>query len=425
MRGAAQHPNAPAMKPGIVLFLGSVRRGEFETLEKRGLPLGILVDTNSKARLGDVSRFVVVERFDFSRPFPELLEKVRDIQKRFGISCLYNVIEFYVAQTAEVAEALGLPGISPASARLCLDKNLMRQRFQQRIGPAAAARFHVIHSESELTGFAKELGYPCFLQPANVSASMWATRNTDEEMLLRNYRVIVSEVPKYYERLGKKGTKLTVVLAEYMEGKNISIDCLMDRKGNVFLTPAVEVLTGKDVGIDDFHHFARLLPPWIGAPEKADLERLAIAGVQALDMTTSASHVEFIGSRLGEIAARPGGNRPRILEIAYGMDMLHAYYQILVGEAPDLRGDRNLAAAVVSPFAPRDGTLRSIRHLDRIPKLPGYLYHEIRAEAGQQVGLAKSGFRAGVYVELVSPDAEQVRRSVDEIASWSDLYELD
>jgi biotin carboxylase len=254
---------------------------------------------------------------------------------------------------------------------------------------------------------------------------MWATRNTDEEMLLRNYRVIVSEVPKYYERLGKKGTKLTVVLAEYMEGKNISIDCLMDRKGNVFLTPAVEVLTGKDVGIDDFHHFARLLPPWIGAPEKADLERLAIAGVQALDMTTSASHVEFIGSRLGEIAARPGGNRPRILEIAYGMDMLHAYYQILVGEAPDLRGDRNLAAAVVSPFAPRDGTLRSIRHLDRIPKLPGYLYHEIRAEAGQQVGLAKSGFRAGVYVELVSPDAEQVRRSVDEIASWSDLYELD
>jgi len=118
----------------LVLFLGAVRRGEFESLENRGLPLGILVDTNSKTRLGDVSKFLLVERFDFSRPLPELIEKVRDIQSRFGIACLYNVIEFYVSQTAQVAAALGLPGISRESARLCLDKNLMRQRFRERIG---------------------------------------------------------------------------------------------------------------------------------------------------------------------------------------------------------------------------------------------------------------------------------------------------
>ena len=54
-------------QPGIVLFLGMVRRGEFESLQKHGLRLGILVDTNSKTRLGDVSQFVVVERFDLSR----------------------------------------------------------------------------------------------------------------------------------------------------------------------------------------------------------------------------------------------------------------------------------------------------------------------------------------------------------------------
>jgi hypothetical protein len=141
-------------------------------------------------------------------------------------------------------------------------------------------------------------------------------------------------------------------------------------------------------------------------------------------MTNSAAHVEFIGSRLGEIAARPGGNRPRILEMAYGMDVLYAFYQILQGQAPDLRADRNLAAAIVTPFAPRDGTLRSIRHLDRIPQLPGYLYHEIRAQPGQQLGLSKNGFRAGLYVELLSDDADTVRRSVNEIASWTDLYEL-
>jgi biotin carboxylase len=423
MRDAAASAKNPK-SPGIVLFLGMVRRGEFESLQNRGLPLGILMDTNSKARMGDVSRFKLVEPFDFSRPLPELIEKVREVQNRFGIACLYNVIEFYVAQTADVAAALGLPGISPASARLCLDKNLMRERFQQRIGPRASARFHEIHSEPELLQRADTLGYPCFLQPGNVSASMWASRNETPESLVANYRTIVNEVPKYYERLGKKGTALSVVLAEYLEGKNISIDCLMDAKGKVYPTPAVEVLTGKDVGIDDYHHFARLLPPRLNARERAELEELAVAGVRALDMTMSASHVEFIGSRLGEIAARPGGNRPRILEMAYGIDMLYAYYQILRGETPDLRQKQDLAAAVVTPFAPRDATLKFIRHLDRVPKLAGYLYHEIRAQPGQAVGLSKSGYRAGLYIELLSPDAEQIRRSVDEIASWRDLYEL-
>ena len=109
---------------------------------------------------------------------------------------------------------------------------------------------------------------------------MWATRNNTSEMLLDNYRAIVREVPKYYERLGKKGTALSVSLAEYMEGKNVSIDCLMDKTGKVYTTPPVEVLTGKDVGLDDYHHFARLLPPRLTQKDEDELKKLAIAGVQ-------------------------------------------------------------------------------------------------------------------------------------------------
>ena len=158
-----------------------VRRGEFESLQERGLPLGILVDTNSKARLGDVSKFVFVERFDFSRPLSEFIDAVREIQKRFGIACLYNVVEFYVAQTAEVARRWGCRAFLPNRRRLCLDKNLMRERFHDRIGPRAAARFQSIKSEADLFNAPTNLGYPCFLQPANVSASMWATRNADRD----------------------------------------------------------------------------------------------------------------------------------------------------------------------------------------------------------------------------------------------------
>jgi len=413
------------VESGIVLFVGMVRRGEFESLQKRGLPLGVLADTNSKHHLADVSGFVVVERFDFSRPHEELIEAVRDIQKRWGIACLFNVGEFYVRQTADLAAALGLAGISSSSARLCLDKSVMRRRFQERIGPGAAARFWVVNSESELIDFGNQLGYPVFLQPSNVAASMWATRNTDPDTLLCNYRTMLSEVPRYYEKLGKKDTRLTVVLAEYLQGSNTSIDCLVDHVGRVYTTPVVDVLTGQDVGIDDYHHFARLVPTRLDTPEQEELRLLAVAGVQALNMTTCAAHVEFIGSRLGEIAARPGGNRPRILELAYGMDEIYAYCQVLRGQCPDLRQERQESAAIVTPFAGRNGTLRAIRHLDRLTKLPGYLYHEVRIQPGQPAGLSKSGYRAPLYVELMSADADTVRRSVDQIASWPDLYEVE
>lgn len=410
---------------GIVLFMGMVRRGEFESLERRSLPLGVLVDTNNKQRLADVSKFVFVERFDFSRPLADLVEAVRAIHQRFGIACLYNVIELYVAQTAHVAAELGLHGIPPEAARLCLDKHLMRQRFQDRIGPGASARFQMVRSEGELAEQANRFGYPVFLQPSNVSASMWATRNETFHALVENYHAMKEEVPKYYSRLGQTSKVLEVVLAEYLEGPNSSVDCLVDGSGDVYTTPLVDVLTGRDIGIDDYHHFARLLPSTASGDDQEELVHLARVGVRALDMRSAAAHVEFIGRRLGEIGARPGGNRPRILELAYGIDELHAYYQVLRGGLPRVDGDRRCAAAIVTPFPPKSGTLRQIRHLGELSKLPGYLYHEVRMSLGQPVGLAKGGFRAPLYVELQSAEADVVRRSVDEIAAWSDLYEVE
>jgi biotin carboxylase len=402
-----------------------IRRGECESLQKRGLRLGILVDTNNEQRLVDVSEFAVVERFDFSRPVEDLIEAVRGIQKRFPISCLYNMNELYVAPTADAAAALGLPGIAPLAARLCLDKNLMRERFQERIGPGASARFLPIQSETNLISASEQFGFPVFLQPTNVSASMWSTCNDNLEMLLGSYRAILAELPSYYIKLGQKSKKVGIVAAEYMEGKNTSIDCVMDAVGSVYSTPVVDVLTGRDIGINDFHHFARVVPSRLPESEQEDLQRLAVKGVQALDMTSCASHVEFIGSRLGEIAARPGGNRPRILELAYGIDELHAYYQALTGQIPNLQPLYQKSAAIVSPFPSKKGTLRAVRHLERVPKLPGYLYHEVRAQPGKSVGLAKNGFRAPLYIELLAEDPDEIRRGVDEIASWSDIYEVE
>ena len=107
------------------------------------------------------------------------------------------------------------------------------------------------------------------------------------------------------------------------------------------------------------------------------------------------------------------------------MDELFAYYQVLTGQAPTLIKTKNNAAAIISPYPSKNGTLRAINHLDEIQHLPGYLYHEIRAQPGTAVGMANGGYRAPLYVELVSENEDDVRRGLDQMIAWKDIYDVE
>jgi biotin carboxylase len=410
---------------GIVLFLGALRHGEADSLLRRGIPCGALIDSNTKLHLPDLAPFKVVEHFDFLRPDADLLQKLEQIQKKWGLCCLLNVVEHYVGVFARLAPKLGVRGVPEPVARLCLDKHAMRQRFLERLGPQSTGRFRQVGNADELRDFAARVGLPLVLKPTNLSASLFISLNHALDELLARYERLVVEVPRYYQQAAQKGKGLALQVEEFLTGSNHSIDCWADAAGHVAATPVVDVLTGKDVGIDDFHHFARLLPSSLSREEQAEARRLAVAGTRALDISTAIAHVEVIqtpaGPRLLEIGARPGGNRIRLLEMACGMDLLFAYYQILRGETPDLRAEKEQPSAIVTPFPRRQGTLRAFRDVDRIQNLPTYLYHEVRGHVGQTVGLAKDGFKAPVYIELTGATLDEVRRDVDRIASWDDL----
>ncbi len=413
------------MKNGIVLFLGALRHGEFESLLRRGIPCGALIDSNTKLHLPDLAGFKVVERFDFLRPEPELLCKLQEIQAKWGLRCLINVVEHYVALCSRLAPELGVPGIPLRAAQLCLDKFAMRQRFLAQIGPQATGRFQEIQTEEQLRAFAAQVGFPLVLKPTNLSASLFISLNHTLEELLVSYRRLLAEVPRYYKQAALKGKQLAIQVEEFMQGSNHSIDCWVDAAGNVTATPVVDVLTGKDVGIDDFHHFARITPSHLSPQEQDEASRLAIAGAKALNLSTVIGHLEFIqtpaGPKLLEIGARPGGNRIRILEMTYDIDQIFAYYQILCGQSPEIQLQKEKPSAIVTPFPQRHGILNSFHNLNRLQELPSYLYHEVRGRVGQAVGLAKDGYKAPLYVELTAPTREHVRRDVDLIASWDDL----
>ncbi len=409
---------------GMALFLGAVRRGEFETLLARGIPCGVLLDANTKLKLGDLSAFRVVEEFDYTRPKAELVGRIRDIRDRHGLGCLINLVEQYVAHFAHAARELGLPAVSPESAALCIDKYAMKRRFVDRIGPGCVPPFMAITSDDDRRRFAQMAPFPHIWKPVNLTSSLFVNLCQTEEQEAGTYRTLLEQVPGYYVKSGQTDKPFGLMVEEFVSGPNWSIDCLVDGAGNVVPTPLIEVLTGRDVGVDDFHHFARLAPSDLGEREQRELTDLAVASVRALDLRSSAAHVELVGNKLLEVGARPGGNRIRILDLAFGIDYLFAYYQTLNGLAPDLRGCRSRPTALVTPYPREKGTLVAIRHLDRLEKLSGYSFHQIRSQVGQPVGLARDGYKAPLYIELQAPRRDDLREAVAEIASWDDLFEV-
>src|SRR5690606_14736492 len=71
--------------------------------------------------------------------------------------------DFGVRTAAEVAHALGLPGISPECARICTDKLLMRQAWARHGVPQV--EFEPVSSPDELRQAAVRLGYPLIIKP--------------------------------------------------------------------------------------------------------------------------------------------------------------------------------------------------------------------------------------------------------------------
>ncbi len=70
-------------KPSLVLFLGSVRPGEFETILSHGHRLGIVLDQKRRATLPVETGFDFVASHDFSRPVDALVPILAAAQREF------------------------------------------------------------------------------------------------------------------------------------------------------------------------------------------------------------------------------------------------------------------------------------------------------------------------------------------------------
>jgi biotin carboxylase len=415
-------------KRPLVLFLGSVRKGELEAILANSFRLGIILDTNRPVSLPQAEGFDFVAHHDFSGPLSTLDAVIARIQQKFDIVALINLREFYVRAHAHVANVLGLPGLPVEAVERVLNKTLMRRTFVSALGETRTPRFREISQLDEVSSFADMTGFPIILKPNNLYGSLFVRAVHDQAELRREFPRLHAEILAHVGSLGVIQSLEKIIQAEeFVSGSVHSIDCLVDGDQHIYLTPVIDVSTGRDIGQDHFGHVIRKSDSKLPARVQREMAQLAQAAVHSLKICNTAAHVEFIvsesGPKLLEIAARPGGHRNRVLEMTHGISFNYQYLRMLLGHTPDLEPRCTRPFALFTPYPRKEMVFQGIRHLDAVTRLPSFRQHELKVRGGARIGTARNGFMSSWIVELSHPDGAALHRDMAWLVDQHEFFE--
>lgn len=397
------------MNQKTVFFVGKPFNDFARWLAKQGYQVGIFKDSHAHRPL-DEKIFNFIIETDFTNQ-QSLISSLNDLP--VNPDCLIAIYENYIVPKVIISEHFNLPTITLESAKLATDKYLMRQAFKnydQRITP----QFTQVTTKEELLEFAHHNSFPLILKPANLFKSLLVTKNDTLEELLQNWEIGQKTIKKIYKQEGVTRDP-SFVVEEFMQGPVVSVEAFADQDGEVAVAPnVVDLIMGRDIGVSDNYNYSRKLPSTLSPSTQQAVHEVAIQGVKALRLTSSPAHVEMIitneGPKIIEIGARTGGYRPRMYELAMGVDLYQAQIDAGTGVLPDMKVEKNHYCAVYEIFPNKDGLFKELAGLEELKALPSQIYLSVKRNKGEQVGLAKNGFRAVAVVVLASEDKNQLAK---------------
>ncbi|MFC9331328.1 acetyl-CoA carboxylase biotin carboxylase subunit family protein [Kitasatospora sp. NPDC057015] len=254
----------------------------------------------------------------------DLLEAADDLALN-GIRGVLTWDEFSLVGAAHIAERLGTPGNSTATAMACRDKAASRAAFDAANVPSAKSTPVTTLEEAERA--ADATGYPVVLKPARQAGSLGVIKAENPAALATAYA--------HAAQAAEDDEGTDVLVEEYLDGPEISVECVTVRGAT---TPVA--ITRKQLGAEPFFeetgHSVEA-----GDPLLALAGPVAVAALTALGFANGVSHVEMrltsAGPRLIEVNGRLGGDLiPHLVREATGIDLPLAAADIALGLEPDL-----------------------------------------------------------------------------------------
>lgn len=337
-----------------------------------------------------------------------------------------NCSESCLRTQAALVERHGVPGIAPATAAVCRDKQLMAQRFEEHGVPIARRR--IVTDASELSEAVADVGCPGVLKPATGVASLFTVRFDSEEELRGWFERFDAEA-RGHGSAAIREMKGRWLVEEYLDGPAFSVESLT--LGGE--TTHVGVCQKGSMTRPFFREIGHVCPAPLTDGERDELLDVAGRAVNALGITDGISHTELKltsrGVRVLEVGARMGGGSIRqVVRLATGVDLLEVTLELARGRRPEIAAGPDRAAASRSFFPERPCLVRDVDRADELLELPGVVAVNRWMRAGEVYRLPPDGYREVLGVVAVGDDPHEAILNAEaavERAGRGDLVELD
>ena len=305
-----------------------------------------------------------------------------------------------------VAEVLGLPGIKRSVAELATNKVKMRKKLEE--AGFGGVKFKGCMDLKEGYEAVEELGFPCVVKPSENMGARGVKRIDSKEDFRAGYELALG-----YSSVGE------VIVEEYLEGDELSVDALIEG-GRVHILGIADRLIGRG---EDFVEEGHILPTGKSGEVIEEVKRVMEGGVRGLglDMGGAKGDIKVTegGVKIVELAARLSGGfmSGYTYRYATGSNILEWAIEIAMrgvlsgGEIERMMdmgfGGVSMEKSIILPT----GVIEKIEGVAEAKAMDGVKHIFMNIQEGDWVKRARNNVEKNGHVIVSGAD----RRSVEEV----------
>ncbi len=338
---------------------------------------------------------------------PSLIEAVRFVQDKVWVDRLEATVEAHIMAAAAAREACGIPGTSTETAFLCRDKPAMKEALRQAGIPCAQSTR--AKTAQDARDFAEAVGYPLIVKPPAGAGASGTFKVKD-----------AGQLEHVIHESGLAGGQ-AVAIEEFIEGHEGFIDTVTidGEVGHEFIT----------------HYYPNVLEAmrerWISpqmvttnridAPGYEEVRLLTRKVIKALDIGTSATHMEWFfgpkGLKFSEIGCRPPGvGQWDVYCAANEFDLYYEWASAIVRGRTQTPPSRRYAAGMIALRPERDGRITGYSGVDEIGRRYGDCVVAAHLpDPGTPTQPIEAGYMANAWMRMRHPDYDELRRILNEV----------